>query len=107
MEKEKKFELINNDLEVFYIPCNRIDADLYEIRAISKQHAIQKFNYILAEGKPHLNPCRRVSLIERQSNIAYKTGEVPNALEIFNRAIDFYDIYDREIISPPNLKLIH
>ena len=47
MEKEKKFELINNDLEVFYIPCNRIDTDLYEIRAISKQHAIQKFNYIL------------------------------------------------------------
>lgn len=107
MEKEKKLKLINNDLEVFYIPCNRIDANLYEIRAISKQHAIQKFNYILSEGKPLLNPCRRVSMIERQSNIAYKTSEVPNYLEIFNRAIDFYDIHDREIISPPNLKLIH
>lgn len=107
MQKEKKLRLINNDLKIFYVPYTRIDVDFYEIRAKSKEHALQKFNYILADRKALLNPCRRVSLIEQQSNIAYERAEVPDSLGIFNRPIDFYDIHDREIILPPNLKQIH
>ena len=33
MKKQKKLELINADLEVFYVPYTRTDADIYKVHA--------------------------------------------------------------------------
>ena len=107
MTNKKKLGLIKTDLKVFYVPYTRTDADLFEVRAKSIEHAIQKFNFIMSKGRSPLNPCRRVSLIEKQANIAYKKGYEPDAVGIFNRIIDFYNIYDREIIYPPHLKEVN
>ena len=44
---KKKLELINTDLEVFYVPYQRTDADIYKVYARSMEHAIQKFIFVV------------------------------------------------------------
>ena len=105
MTKEKKLELINTDLDVFYVPYTRTDADIYKVHARSIEHAIQKFNFMMADDKSSLHPCRRVSLIEKSANTAYNKNEVLDVVKIFSRQIDFYDAWDREITEKPNIKL--
>jgi len=104
MTKEKKLELINSDLEEFYVPYTRTDADIYKVYARSMEHAIQKFNFMMADGKSSLKPYRRVSLIEKSANTAYDKNEVLDVPKIFSRQIDFYDTWDREIIHPQSIK---
>ena len=107
MKKQKKLELINADLEVFYVPYTRTDADIYKVHARSMEHAIQKFNFMMADGKSSLKPCRRVSLIEKSANTAYNQNELLDVIKIFNRQIDYYDTWDREIIQHHSLKEVH
>ena len=107
MKKEKKLELINSDLEVFYVPYTRTDADIYKVYARSMEHAIQKFNFMMADGKSSLKPCRRVSLIEKSANTAYDKNELLDVPKIFSRQIDYYDTWDREIIQHHSLKEVH
>ena len=107
MKKQKKLELINADLEVFYVPYTRTDADIYKVHARSMEHAIQKFNFMMADGKSSPKPCRRVSLIEKSANTAYNKNELLDVIKIFNRQIDYYDIWDREIIQHHSLKEVH
>ena len=107
MKKQKKLELINADLEVFYVPYTRTDADIYKVYARSMEHAIQKFNFMMADGKSSLQPCRRVSLIEKSANTAYNQDELLDVIKIFNRQIDYYDTWDREIIQHHSLKEVH
>ena len=104
---KKKLELINTDLEVFYVPYQRTDADIYKVYARSIEHAIQKFNFMMADGKSSLQPCRRVSLIEKSANTAYNQDELLDVIKIFNRQIDYYDTWDREIIQHNSLKEVH
>ena len=104
---KKKLELINTDLEVFYVPYTRTDADIYKVHARSMEHAIQKFNFMMADGKSSLQPCRRVSLIEKSANTAYDKNELLDAIKIFNRQIDYYDTWDREITQQQSLKEVH
>jgi len=104
---EKKLELINSDLEVFYVPYTRTDADIYKVYARSMEHAIQKFNFMMADGKSSLQPCRRVSLIEKIANTAYNKNELLDVPKIFSRQIDYYDTWDREIIQHHSLKEVH
>ena len=103
---EKKLELINSDLEVFYVPYTRTDADIYKVYARSMEHAIQKFNFMMADGKSSLQPCR-VSLIEKSANTAYNKNELLDVPKIFSRQIDYYDTWDREIIQHHSLKEVH
>ena len=105
MTKKKKLELMNTDLEVFYVPYTLNGTDIYKVHAKSIEHAIQKFNFMMTDGQFSLKPCRRVSLIEKQANTAYKNSEYLDAVKIFSRKIDFYDVWDREIIEHPNIKL--
>ena len=107
MKKDKKLELINTDLEVFYVPYTRTDADIYKVHARSIVHAIQKFNFMMADDKSSLHPCRRVSLIEKSANTAYNKNEVLDVVKIFSRQIDYYDTWDREIIQHQSLKEVH
>ena len=107
MKKQKKLELINADLEVFYVPYTRTDADIYKVHARSMEHAIQKFNFMMADGKSSPKPCRRVSLIEKSANTAYNKNELLDVIKIFNRQIDYYDTWDREIIQHHSLKEVH
>ena len=104
---KKKLELINTDLEVFYVPYTRTDADIYKVHARSMEHAIQKFNFMMADGKSSLQPCRRVSLIEKSANTAYDKNELLDVIKIFNRQIDYYDTWDREIIQHHSLTEVH
>lgn len=104
MKKQKKLELINADLEVFYVPYTRTDVDIYKVHARSMEHAIQKFNFMMADGKSSPKPCRRVSLIEKSANTAYNKNELLDVIKIFNRQIDYYDTWDREIIQHHSLK---
>ena len=104
MKKEKNLKLINSDLEEFYVPYTRTDADIYKVYARSMEHAIQKFNFMMADGKSSLQPCRRVSLIEKSANTAYDKNEVLDVPKIFSRQIDFYDAWDREIIHHHSIK---
>jgi len=104
---KKKLELINTDLEVFYVPYTRTDADIYKVHARSMEHAIQKFNFMMADGKSSLQPCRRVSLIEKSANTAYDKNELLDVIKIFNRQIDYYDTWDREITQQQSLKEVH
>jgi hypothetical protein len=107
MKKQKKLELINADLEVFYVPYTRTDADIYKVHARSMEHAIQKFNFMMADGKSSPKPCRRVSLIEKSANTAYNKNELLDVIKIFNRQIDYYDTWDREIVQHHSLKEVH
>ena len=107
MKKQKKLELINADLEVFYVPYTRTDADIYKVHARSMEHAIQKFNFMMADGKASPKPCRRVSLIEKSANTAYDKNELLDVPKIFSRQIDYYDTWDREIIQHHSLKEVH
>ena len=107
MKKQKKLELINADLEVFYVPYTRTDADIYKVHARSMEHAIQKFNFMMADGKSSPKPCRRVSLIEKSANTAYNKNELLDVIKIFNRQIDYYDTWDREIIDHSKIKLVN
>jgi hypothetical protein len=107
MKKQKKLELINADLEVFYVPYTRTDADIYKVHARSMEHAIQKFNFMMADGKSSPKPCRRVSLIEKSANTAYDKNELLDVPKIFSRQIDYYDTWDREIIQHHSLKEVH
>jgi hypothetical protein len=107
MKKQKKLELINADLEVFYVPYTRTDADIYKVHARSMEHAIQKFNFMMADGKSSPKPCRRVSLIEKSANTAYDKNELLDVIKIFNRQIDYYDTWDREIVQHHSLKEVH
>ena len=107
MKKQKKLELINADLEVFYVPYTRTDADIYKVHARSMEHAIQKFNFMMADGKASPKPCRRVSLIEKGANTAYNKNELLDVIKIFNRQIDYYDTWDREIVQHHSLKEVH
>ena len=102
---KKKLELINTDLEVFYVPYQRTDADIYKVYARSIEHAIQKFNFMMADGKSSLQPCRRVSLIEKSANTAYDKNELLDVPKIFSRQIDYYDTWDREIVDHSKIKL--
>ena len=104
---KKKLELINTDLDVFYVPYTRTDADIYKVHARSMEHAIQKFNFMMADGKSSLKTCRRVSLIEKSANTAYDKNEVLDVIKIFNRQIDYYDTWDREITQQQSLKEVH
>ena len=107
MKKEKKLELINTKLDEFYVPYQRTDADIYKVYARSMEHAIQKFNFMMADGKSSLQPCRRVSLIEKSANTAYDKNELLDVIKIFNRQIDYYDTCDREIIQQHSLEEVH
>ena len=107
MKKEKKLELINTELDEFYVPYTRTDADIYKVYARSIEHAIQKFNFMMADGKSSLKPCRRVSLIEKSANTAYNQNELLDVIKIFNRQIDYYDTCDREIIQQHSLEEVH
>ena len=107
MIKEKNLKLINSDLEEFYVPYTRTDADIYKVYARSMEHAIQKFNFMMADGKSSLKPCRRVSLIEKSANTAYNQDELLDVIKIFNRQIDYYDTWDREIIQHHSLEEVH
>jgi hypothetical protein len=107
MKKEKNLELINTNLEVFYVPYQRTDADIYKMHANSIEHAIQKFNFMMTDGQSSLRPCRKFSLIENNANTAYKNNENLDFVKIFSRTIDFYDAWDREIIAHPNLKPVN
>jgi len=107
MKREKKLELINTELEEFYVPYTRTDADIYKVYARSMEHAIQKFNFMMADGKSSLQPCRRVSLIEKSANTAYDKNELLDVIKIFNRQIDYYDTWDREITQQQSLKEVH
>ena len=105
MKKEKKLELINTELEEFYVPYTRTDADIYKVYARSMEHAIQKFNFIMADGKSSLQPCRRVSLMEKSAYTAYDKNELLDVPKIFSRQIDYYDTWDREIVDHSKIKL--
>ena len=105
MKNKEKLELINTDLEVFYVPYTLTGTDIYKVHAKSIEHAIQKFNFMMTDGQFSLKPCRKVSLIEKQANTAYKNSEYLDVVKIFSRKIDFYDVWDREIIEHPNIKL--
>ena len=107
MKKEKKLELINSDLEEFYVPYTRTDADIYKVYARSMEHAIQKFNFMMADGKSSLQLCRRVSLIEKSANTAYDKNELLDVPKIFSRQIDYCDTWDREFVQHHNLKEVH
>ena len=104
MKNKEKLELIDSDLKVFYVPYTRTDADIYKVHARSMEQAIQKFNFMMADGRASLQPCRRVSLIEKSANTAYQKNEVLDAIKIFNRQIDYYDTWDREMIQHHSLK---
>lgn len=104
---KKKLELINTDLKIFYVPYQRTDADIYKVYARSMEHAIQKFNFMMSDGKSLLQPCRRVSLIEKSANTAYDKNELLDVPKIFSRQIDYYDTWDREIIQHNSLKEVH
>jgi hypothetical protein len=43
-------------------------------------------------------------LIEKSANTAYQKNEVLDVIKIFNRQIDYYDTWDREIIQHHSLK---
>jgi len=107
MKIKEKLELIHSDLKVFYVPYTRTDADIYKVHARSMEHAIQKFNFMMADGKSSLQPCRRVSLIEKSANTAYDKNELLDVPKIFSRQIDYYDTWDREIIQHHSLKEVH
>ena len=107
MTKEKKLELINTELEEFYVPYTRTDSDIYKVYAKSMEHAIQKFNFMMADSKLSPKPCRRVSLIEKSANTAYDKNEVLDVPKIFSRQIDYYDTWDREIIQHHSLEEVH
>ena len=107
MKIKEKLELIHSDLKVFYVPYTRTDADIYKVYARSMEHAIQKFNFMMADGKSSLQPCRRVSLIEKSANTAYDKNELLDVIKIFNRQIDYYDTWDREITQQQSLKEVH
>ena len=107
MKNKEKLELIHSDLKVFYVPYTRTDADIYKVHARSMEHAIQKFNFMMADGKSSLQPCRRVSLIEKSANTAYDKNELLDVPKIFSRQIDYYDTWDREITHQQSLKEVH
>jgi hypothetical protein len=107
MKNKEKLEIISTELDEFYVPYTRTDADIYKVYARSMEHAIQKFNFMMADGKSSLHPCRRVSLIEKRANTAYDKNELLDVKKIFSRQIDFYDAWDREIIQHHSLKEVH
>lgn len=107
MKNKEKLEIISTELDEFYVPYTRTDADIYKVYARSMEHAIQKFNFIMADGKSSLQPCRRVSLIEKSANTAYDKNELLDVPKIFSRQIDYYDTWDREIIQHHSLKEVH
>ena len=107
MKNKEKLELINTELDEFYVPYTRTDADIYKVYARSMEHAIQKFNFMMADGKSSLQPSRRVSLIEKSANTAYDKNELLDVPKIFSRQIDYYDTWDREFVQHHNLKEVH
>ena len=107
MKNKEKLEIISTELDEFYVPYTRTDADIYKVYARSMEHAIQKFNFMMADGKSSLQPCRRVSLIEKSANTAYDKNELLDVPKIFSRQIDYYDTWDREIIDHSKIKLVN
>ena len=107
MKNKEKLEIISTELDEFYVPYTRTDADIYKVYARSMEHAIHKFNFMMADGKSSLQPCRRVSLIEKSANTAYGKNELLDVPKIFSRQIDYYDTWDREIIDHSKIKLVN